>query len=877
MRLTSKQHTAFLIVPTTLSVLSVLCLFVSTAPAQNRDESSNRSFSKDSVIEQNRKSGSSLKLANIRFVSDTFAWSVNAPESYTGGHAVALMFDSCPAGVFGSDRSLYVLISGGIGRPEIAAVTGGTCKGDQEPGTLVFTPQNDHSGKFTVGSASTGIYEALRDATATNPNNAKLVLSPTNPPTTAYYSIYAPIMIVGSFIDIDCSEATLNVETSRAAFVLTSSSGADRIHNCRIGTKNDMPSRSEVAAITQASCDSHNSTIFTTLNPPVNSFVDVQSTFNSHYWGLHKVATSGPQSWTYEDHGCGGAGQLPLQSTAGGNAYENALIEDDGAGNHFDHIVTNSPKGFQDNTLNNLFVLLNDQAAHISDVQIVSGLSGCTTTYCANAIYAPGPFSRNAAVIYADHLNFSIGCTGNGITDYSGNTLSVSDSVIQGFSEWGVATGVLKGGYGPSTFSNVYNEVGNCTNPQYPGSGEAQRAEVGLLAFGQSQTVRGGEGPVGAMPVFAATGNRRTQYNYYLIVHDSVLGVSAPLWCGLALVDSVKPAGNITVACPRVTGTNEIRYDLLRTSGEGGNRVYPSSTECGGGSLTACGAVLTEQPQCNVSICRFTDAANAKTSSYAVRTYPTYFPKLNFWPGSVVLDSTGDTTAAANAATQIYGDDTSIAGGDTMIALQSQMSSGMFKNCSTPTVGVQLTCLEGSSYGNNNPRVIGTLLQNGGVVGGGASGIKGRLNFFNPPGYAGNTGEVITLFDCHPEKTLAAPFYRPQADPCDSYIGLDRISSASSVGVAFGASESQSWYVNRLPDDKNWSARLTASDFLFRVPIGTIPIRVEDLPKCTARTEGLHQSVTDSVTNEWGVIVAGSGRNHVEAFCDGSNWTVAAK
>src|SRR5579872_3943551 len=849
-------------------ILSVCCVLSPVSSAQ----------SQEFLSAKNPRLNAIPQVSEVRYVSPSFNWSATPAASYPAHTQASLQLAPCPPGISGDDKNLYVLISGGNGGQEVAAVSGGSCRPGAPSGTLEFTPSNDHSRAFTVGSASSGIYEALRDATTKNPNNAKIVLSPTSPPGEIYYSIYAPVLITGGFIDIDCSEAMVDVETARAAFVFTSTATADRVHNCRVATKLGLYGFSrEGAVITKTSCDSSVSTVSSTLNPPVGSLVEIQGTFNTHYWGLHEVASTSSSAWTYVDRGCGSAHSIPPQLTAGGNGFENAFVEDDGGGNHFDHIEIDSPKGFQPNTLNNLIVVLNDQAAHISDVQTNSGLNGCNTAFCANAILAPGPFSRNAAVIYADHLNFSLNCTGNGVTDFSGNTLSVSDSVIQGFNEWAVVDGVLKGGYGPSTFTNVYNEVGNCTNPLYPGSGSSQRAEAGLLAFGQSNTVRGGEGPGGSMPMFAASGNRGAQYNYYLVIHDSALGTSAPLWCGFALVDRSVPGGKITVACPRVQGTNKVTYDLIRTSGAGGFRVYPSSSTCTGGSTGACGSVLLAQPQCDVSACTFVDFAERETKPYALGPYPSYFPKLNFWPGSIVLDVPEDTKSPLAAATQIYGDDTAIAGGNAMLALQSQMSSGMFKNCSSATVGVQLTCLEGSSWGNNNQAVIGTLLQNGGAAGGGINGIKGRLNFFNPPGYLGNTGEVITLWDCHPDKTLATAFYRPPGDPCDDYIGIDKINGTSTVGTAYGASRSQSWYIGTLPDDVNWSARLDSQAFTFQVPIGTRGVPFSKLPPCSRLTEGLHRAVTDSASDAWGAAISGSGTKHVEGYCDGTRWTVSAR
>jgi hypothetical protein len=50
-----------------------------------------------------------------------------------------------------------------------------------------------------------------------------------------------------------------------------------------------------------------------------------------------------------------------------------------------------------------------------------------------------------------------------------------------------------------------------------------------------------------------------------------------------------------------------------------------------------------------------------------------------------------------------------------------------------------------------------------------------------------------------------------------------------------------------------------------------------DLPSCGAAIEGTTSAITDSTTTTWGATITGSGSNHVLAYCDGTNWTVAAK
>jgi hypothetical protein len=55
------------------------------------------------------------------------------------------------------------------------------------------------------------------------------------------------------------------------------------------------------------------------------------------------------------------------------------------------------------------------------------------------------------------------------------------------------------------------------------------------------------------------------------------------------------------------------------------------------------------------------------------------------------------------------------------------------------------------------------------------------------------------------------------------------------------------------------------------------PVPFASLPTCSSSIEGSRGAVSDSTTNAWGATVTGGGSNHVLAYCDGTNWTVAAK
>lgn len=49
------------------------------------------------------------------------------------------------------------------------------------------------------------------------------------------------------------------------------------------------------------------------------------------------------------------------------------------------------------------------------------------------------------------------------------------------------------------------------------------------------------------------------------------------------------------------------------------------------------------------------------------------------------------------------------------------------------------------------------------------------------------------------------------------------------------------------------------------------------LTACAAGLEGALVPVTDSSTATWGATITGGGANHVLAYCNGTNWTVAGK
>jgi hypothetical protein len=199
------------------------------------------------------------------------------------------------------------------------------------------------------------------------------------------------------------------------------------------------------------------------------------------------------------------------------------------------------------------YVQVDDDESFLLDGLDTSlGLGGvrCDATVCNPAISAPGPFRGFSAVGWLKHLNISMQCRGNGVDWQSGNTLRISDSVIQGYPQYGVRGGIRRGRYGGFEMENVYQEVGNCTNPM------GKIGQAGAIAQGGRVRIVGGEAPLGNVPQFSNTG--KTDYRYYIVARHAKYGPSNPLYAGRALTNGSE---SITVTTPDIAGAGT--FDLF--------------------------------------------------------------------------------------------------------------------------------------------------------------------------------------------------------------------------------------------------------------------------------------------------------------------------
>jgi hypothetical protein len=658
--------------------------------------------------------------------ANDFVWSAVPSDdlSAPGVHKVNV---ACAGGVRSSEPNYYVLISG-KGTPEAVKVTGGSCTAEGRPGTLEFKTQYAHSAGYTVGSASSGLQEALVAAR----------FSPTNPDGTSQsghvivppgeFKAFATVSVRASNMTVDFSGSIVECWMADTCILVGDSANSGLFADISL-----VNPRGRVMVVGGHS-----------------PFIEV----NAQKTRIFNVSTR----------------------TGAKSAYFSSFVQVD------------DDQAF----------LLDGLDTELGGNELGYGVR-CDATACDPVVSAPGPFNKFSAVGWLKHLNISMQCRGNGIDWQSGNTLRVSDSVIQGYAQYGVRAGIRRGGYGGVELDNVYEEVGGCSAANPLG----KVGQAGVIAQGGKVKVIGGEAPSGAIPQFANTG--KTNYRYYIVAHNSRFGDSNPLYAGNAMSSG---SGNITVIVPDIPGAST--FDLLRVT------LAPGSRELApyGKGDYAVVAGVPRVSACTQGICTFTDN-QAAPHSYKVAP-PTYFPLLTFWPGRLVLGASQDSSDPFVAATA----EVDTVGSETVSVLGTVAPAVSAVNCA-PAVAwtpIWATCI-GSTYPPSDFSLQAALVLAVKPNADAGKGLnwKGRLNF-SSLGTA--PGHIITLSDSNFQKTIAASNNRPTNDPQDAFIGYDQgDGSPLNVGISLGAPKSISHYIGNVGDGTNWKERLTETQKSFAVPV----------------------------------------------------------
>ena len=661
-----------------------------------------------------------------------FQFSATSTTDLLTAGAKTVTLSACAPGVRGDDADYWVYVAG-TGTAEAVKVTGGTCVGDGNPGTLQFTTVNAHGAGYTISSASAGIAEASI-AARYRPRGVGLLSGGWIVAPTGDISIYGQLTIksIGQTIEFNGGTQACYSATTPCVF---------------IGDKN---SSTAVLDVTLLGFRGRPMAVGGT-KPMIE--VNAQHTRIQNVQGLFEPTGGTFGSWVKVD---------------------------------------------------------DDQAFLLDGLDTSGGLGTikCDTTFCGAYIQSNGTFSGNpqvAPVGWLEHLNLNIQCDGNGVDWLSGNTLRISDSVIEGYAQFGVRYSTATGGYGGLSLENVYEEYGSGCGAGL-GPGAITNAAAGVIMQGgssytnPSMSIRGGEGPSGNMPVFSSGGSTFSQY--YVVARKADGAVTMPLYFGKASPIN----GAVPIPLQWYDLAPATSYDILVVSS---GVIPPPPT--GTGNF----AVVTNVPQssvCSNGVCSYTDTQAARNSytlpAYWLGTASFWAPKLNLWPGGVILSPPGNADFNTANHPVLYTDllsssvpYISSAGGvfPQVFALQCQSGFGS-------ATYLWPVCL-GSFYPQNQVRLMAGL-----SIGGSASlqNLKGVLNIGGNSAVTGPT-HLITLFDFEPDKSAAYGNTRAPNSTHDSFIGIDTSNTNIAVGLSFGSFGSISQYIANNGDGTNWLERLTAS------------------------------------------------------------------
>ncbi len=445
-----------------------------------------------------------------------------------------------------------------------------------------------------------------------------------------------------------------------------------------------------------------------------------------------------------------------------------------------------------------------DYSATLDRINTTGGAWGwCSIQFCSSAIYGAG---KGAGVIWVRNSNLTLNCEGNGIDNFDSNTLNVTDSVIEGYPQFATRSTSTYGVNPAVKWSNVYTEIGNCTNPL--GTGIA-----GLIVLSGYATVSAGAGTADSrLPSYSATGS--TPLKYYIVIHSSVYGASGALLAGIARTDGHT---RIPVKWTQIGKAGTITYDLLRVQdivGYGHPAPYGTGTFAVATGLTVA--------NCDGQTCTYTDNPSILPSPYTVPggADVSYAPSLWFWPSSFVLSGRSDVSINQFAASATLFIDRLVGSASVTSSVGATVPTVFAQQCDSSgsaLVWEGCSATDTSVYGDPGA----TVLQNGGV--GNPGKVKGRYIFEVPPGAGIPPQEVFTIADSNREKTMATTNNRPSWDAADTFIALDQAVQRLPDGVqlAFGSNVSISDYIGSVPDDIHWKECLTASSKTFRVPVSS--------------------------------------------------------
>ena len=727
-------------------------------------------------------------MANGKYVTSTWNWSQRPSDDLRTAGTHTIHLSPCPLGLDTSHNTnaQYSVYIGGAGKTEVAPVTGGNCPAGSESGTINVATAYAHVSGYAVGSATSGIQEAINDSG----QRGTIYLLPASS-TTPNYKVYSTVFLNRGKTLLSGYGALIECFT-RSTCLMNGDYAASTGWSNTIAGVELMPGvEVDGVQIKSISASEGTYTITTATNHPFvvgDYLILFYSSSNQTQEGRFKVTSvpSGNQ-FTYRV----GKSTVASAPAYGWAAIENTAIEDTA-----DHVTFRDIKfaTAKDGHFHWGIVIGNDQSFKLDGMTTEGRVIRCGPNFCGALVYARGDQGM-APVVTIEHLEASMQCSGNGVRYAAGNSAHIVDSVIQGFNQYGI---YYAGGLQPLRVEGVYQESGAaCANPAYPGN---LASNAGIITNKDVSIV--GNDPIGGgFPSFVAQNKGMQVNNYYVYIHSSAEGNMGMFYIGNC---STSGTGNCTTYWPEpdLAGLGTVTYDVLKTVGTA--TIPPNGT----GSYAIATGI---NGSCNAAgLCTYVDGQTG-ISRYTV-SMPSQYTRFNFWPGAVILG----LAAKLNIGTC----------GNAWPIISSNSLPSVFCDYSYPSgtpghyTPYWAVVRSGDSVGNANPTVGAVIEQTGPASGAAISGVTGARGFLNLNSALGQT-DMYTFAYTNPFLTLATPGYRPPASPTDTAIGFDSAPATGPKAAQLGlrAPVAISEYIGSVFDNNNYKERLTATAKTFNVPV----------------------------------------------------------
>ena len=757
-----------------------------------------------------------VNLDNTKWAVTANNWIQTNSTTLTGGVTATITLTPCPFGIDGRDNSSWIYLTDGGNSEPVQLLGGATCRPLAASGTISFKPLISHSPGYQIGSGSAGIQETIASYANWTGTGGRadiaVYLEPAGMPiangnVANYYLINAPISNAGiNVLRLVGNNAVLGCNTRDFCI---NANGQMTLENIRMASNLLVNGWS----ITNTACAAGTGVITITTSAPhglkIGDFVDVHDTDDAYYWGGSvsqntttqgsrvTAVTSNTVSYPSTNNNCGGAtsGRASVASAGTINVLNSAYYNGPNTlaeGSSLIGLRTDIPGGNSSiftGHFNNSATVMDDEGFTI-DRMMGGSLNAnkggpnpmCSTVnpYCGAQVYAPGPFTGGSTVLWINNSDLTCQCSCNPVVAFNGNTVHLNNVVAQSQAKVAVQASSRRGGFGNVKLDNVYDEQGNCFNPD-----SGLSASMGYTFYNNAASISGGEGPQANIPDFGGAGG--TQFFYYLI--PNIGGTdAAPLFFGTSHFN-VASTAQFPRVMPSASGGTSVTYTnptytvIVTTDGVN----TPTAAQCTGGSPTACGSIITGMAQCAGLWCSFTHDPTINTSSYAIVNASAYVPDVTFWPGQIIMGGSGS----------IWMDTNNLTPAGAVQYLSGNQGCCVYTEHNNGNRGA--TVIGWSAGGLPATMVVDTS---------GTAGLKGGLNFLR--GSLPANSELITLIDSNATKTLANANRRPTADVGDAYIGNDGGSTPATAGLAFGAPLAISNYINSTPTGA-FLERLTAA------------------------------------------------------------------